>query len=72
MESTTLGSRSTTSTLRTGDLQAKGAEFIGEPFEPAPGIRLAFLREPNGSVLELAQRDPKVFEDALAKGTVNW
>jgi catechol 2,3-dioxygenase-like lactoylglutathione lyase family enzyme len=24
------------------DLKAKGANFIGEPFEPTPGIRLAF------------------------------
>ena len=54
------------------DLQAKGADFIGEPFEPAPGIRLVFLREPNGDVIELAKRDPQVFGDAIAKGTVNW
>ncbi len=54
------------------DLQGKGADFIGEPFEPTPGIRLVFLREPNGAVIELAQRDPKVFGDAIAKGTVNW
>ena len=54
------------------DLQAKGADFIGEPLEPTPGIRLAFLREPNGAVIELAQRDTKVFGDAMAKGTVNW
>ena len=54
------------------DLKAKGADFLDEPFEPTPGIRLVFLREPNGAVIELAQRDPKVFQDALAKGTVNW
>ena len=54
------------------DLQAKGADFLGEPFEPTPGIRLVFLREPNGAVIELAQRDPQVFQDALAKGSVNW
>ena len=54
------------------DLKAKGADFLGEPFEPTPGIRLVFLREPNGAVIELAQRDPKAFQDALAKGTVNW
>ena len=54
------------------DLQAKGADFIGEPFDPTPGIRLAFLREPNGAVIELAHRDPEVFQDALAKGSVNW
>lgn len=54
------------------DLKAKGANFVGEPFEPTPGIRLAFLKEPNGAVIELVQRDPKVFEKALAKGEVNW
>lgn len=54
------------------DLRAKGADFIGEPFEPTPGIRLLFLREPNGALIELAQRDPNVFGDAMAKGTVNW
>jgi catechol 2,3-dioxygenase-like lactoylglutathione lyase family enzyme len=54
------------------DLKAKGANFVGEPFEPTPGIRLAFLKEPNGAVIELVQRDPKVMEKALAKGDVNW
>jgi catechol 2,3-dioxygenase-like lactoylglutathione lyase family enzyme len=54
------------------DLKAKGADFLGDPFEPTPGIRLAFLRDPNGAVIELAQRDPKVFQDAINKGTVNW
>jgi len=54
------------------DLKAKGADFLGEPFEPTPGIRLVFLREPNGAVIELAQRDPQVFQAALDQGTVNW
>ena len=54
------------------DLKTKGAHFLGEPFEPTPGIRLAFLKEPNGAVIELVQRDPKVMEKALAKGDVNW
>ena len=54
------------------DLKSKGADFLGEPFEPTPGIHLAFLRDPNGAVIELAQRDPKVFQDAINKGTVNW
>jgi catechol 2,3-dioxygenase-like lactoylglutathione lyase family enzyme len=54
------------------DLRAKGAEFLGEPFEPTPGIRLVFLRDPNGTVIELAQRDPKVFQDAVRQGNVNW
>ena len=54
------------------DLKAKGAEFLGEPFEVIPGIRLVFLREPNGAVIELARRDPKVFQEAIAQGTVDW
>ncbi len=54
------------------DLKAKGAEFLGEPFEPTPGIHLVFLRDPNGAVIELAQRDPKVFQAAMEKGTVDW
>lgn len=54
------------------DLKAKGAEFLGEPFEPTPGIRLAFLRDPNGALIELAQRDPKIFQEAINKGEVNW
>ena len=54
------------------DLKAKGAEFLGEPFEPAPGIRLVFLREPNGAILELAMRDPKTFQAAINQGTVSW
>jgi catechol 2,3-dioxygenase-like lactoylglutathione lyase family enzyme len=54
------------------DLKGKGADFIGEPSEPTPGIRLVFLREPNGALIEIAERDPKVFGDAIAEGTVNW
>src|SRR5512139_94498 len=51
-------------------LKAKGADFLGEPFEPAPGIRLVFLREPNGAILELAMRDPKRFQAAIDQETV--
>lgn len=54
------------------DLKAKGADFLGEPFEPTPGIRLVFLREPSGTVIELAYRDPAVFQEAVRKGLVNW
>ena len=53
-------------------LKAKGAEFLGEPFHPTPGISLVFLKDPNGAVIELAQRDPKVFQEAVQKGTVAW
>jgi len=65
--------------LKTDDFQAqyqslkeKGAEFLGEPFEPKKGIQLVFLRDPNGAIIELSQRDPEVFEEAIAKGTVDW
>jgi len=54
------------------DLKAKGADFLGEPFEPTPGIRLVFLREPNGAVIELAMRDSKSFQEAIRQGTVTW
>ncbi len=54
------------------DLKAKGADFVGEPWEPTLGIRLAFLRDPNGAVIELVKRDPEVLKKALAKGEVNW
>ena len=54
------------------DLKAKGADFLGEPFEPTPGIRLVFLREPNGAVIELAMRDSKSFQAAIRRGTVTW
>ena len=54
------------------DLKAKGANFVGEPWEPTPGIRLVFLRDPNGTVIELVKRDREVFQKALAKGEVNW
>jgi lactoylglutathione lyase len=54
------------------ELKAKGADFLGDPFEPTKGIRLVFLREPNGAVIELAQRDPEVFQRAIDKGTVDW
>ena len=54
------------------DLKAKGANFIGEPWDPTPGIRLAFLKDPNGAVIELVKRDAEVFRKALDKGEVNW
>ncbi len=52
-------------------LKEKGADFLGEPIE-APGSRLAFLREPNGAVIELVYRDPKLFREAMEKGTMDW
>ena len=65
--------------LKTKDFQAqydslkeKGADFLGEPFEPRKGIHLVFLRDPNGAIIEICQRDPEIFEEAIAKGTVDW
>ena len=54
------------------DLRAKGAEFVVEPFSPVPGIRLAFLKDPNGVVLEIAERDPRVFDAAIKSASVDW
>jgi lactoylglutathione lyase len=54
------------------DLKAKGATFLVEPFSPIPGIRLAFLRDPNGAVLEIAERDPEVFDMAVKSASVDW
>jgi catechol 2,3-dioxygenase-like lactoylglutathione lyase family enzyme len=54
------------------DLKAKGVPFLVEPFSPVPGIRLAFVKDPNGAVLEIAERDPKVFEAATNQASVDW
>ena len=54
------------------DLKAKGAEFLVEPFSPVPGIRLAFLKDPNGAVLEIAERDPQLFDAAIKSASVDW
>lgn len=54
------------------DLKARGVPFLVEPFSPVPGIRLAFVKDPNGAVLEIAERDPKVFDAAIQKAVVEW
>ncbi len=54
------------------DLKAEGVQFLVEPFSPVSGIRLAFVKDPNGAVLEIAERDPKVFEAAIQKASVDW
>lgn len=41
------------------DLKAKGAEFTTEPHVPRPGIKICFLRGPQGISIELLERDPK-------------
>ena len=40
-------------------LKAKGAEFTLEPTCPRPGIRICFLRAPQGVSVELLERDAK-------------
>jgi catechol 2,3-dioxygenase-like lactoylglutathione lyase family enzyme len=54
------------------DLKGHGVQFLVEPFSPVPGIRLAFVKDPNGAVLEIAERDPEVFEAATGKASVDW
>jgi catechol 2,3-dioxygenase-like lactoylglutathione lyase family enzyme len=41
------------------DLKRKGVEFTKEPHSPRPGIKICFLRGPEGISIELLDRDPK-------------
>ena len=41
------------------DLKAKGAEFTMEPNVPRPGMKICFIRGPQGISIELLERDPK-------------
>ncbi|MGI8525677.1 MAG: VOC family protein [Pseudolabrys sp.] len=41
------------------DLKKKGVEFTMEPNNPRPGIRICFLRGPQGISIELLDRDRK-------------
>jgi catechol 2,3-dioxygenase-like lactoylglutathione lyase family enzyme len=41
------------------DLKAKGVHFTMEPKTVRPGVRVAFLRAPEGVSIELLDRDPK-------------
>ena len=41
------------------DLKKKGVEFTTEPTVPRPGIKICFLRGPQGISIELLDRDPK-------------
>jgi lactoylglutathione lyase len=41
------------------ELKAKGVQFTKEPTTPRPGIRICFLRGPQGVSIELLDRDPK-------------
>jgi catechol 2,3-dioxygenase-like lactoylglutathione lyase family enzyme len=40
-------------------LKAKGVEFTMQPNNPRPGIRICFLRGPQGVSIELLERDKK-------------
>ncbi len=41
------------------ELEAKGVAFTREPATVRPGVRVAFLRAPQGVSIELLDRDPK-------------
>lgn len=41
------------------DLKKKGVEFTMEPNIPRPGIKICFIRGPQGISIELLERDPK-------------
>jgi catechol 2,3-dioxygenase-like lactoylglutathione lyase family enzyme len=41
------------------DLKKKGVEFTMEPNTPRPGIRICFIRGPQGISIELLERDAK-------------
>jgi catechol 2,3-dioxygenase-like lactoylglutathione lyase family enzyme len=40
-------------------LKAKGVEFTKEPFTLKPGLRIAFIRAPQGVSIELLERNAK-------------
>ena len=40
-------------------LKAKGVEFTKEPHTLKPGLRICFIRAPQGVSIELLERDPK-------------
>lgn len=39
------------------ELRAKNAEFICEPWEIRPGVKIAFIKGPDNISIEMAQRD---------------
>ena len=41
------------------ELKSKGVEFTKEPHIPRPGLKICFLRGPQGVSIELLDRDPK-------------
>ena len=41
------------------ELKKKGVQFTMEPSTPRPGVRICFVRGPQGISIELLERDPK-------------
>ena len=41
------------------EIKAKGVEFTREPTTIRPGVRVCFIRGPQGISIELLERDPK-------------
>ena len=41
------------------ELKAQGVEFSREPVTPRPGLRICFIRSPQGISIELLERDAK-------------
>jgi len=41
------------------ELKKKGVEFTREPTTVRPGVRICFIRGPEGVSIELLDRDPK-------------
>ena len=41
------------------ELKAKGVEFTKEPHSPRPGIKICFLKGPQGISIELLDRNPR-------------
>jgi catechol 2,3-dioxygenase-like lactoylglutathione lyase family enzyme len=41
------------------ELKANGVEFTREPVTPRPGLRICFIRSPQGISIELLERDAK-------------
>jgi len=41
------------------EIKAKGVEFTKEPITIRPGVRICFIRGPQGISIELLERDQK-------------
>jgi catechol 2,3-dioxygenase-like lactoylglutathione lyase family enzyme len=41
------------------ELKARGVEFTRDPVTPRPGLRICFIRSPQGISIELLERDAK-------------